>query len=103
MKIKSKASVPVTTPLRRVPTHVEIASHARAIWERRGYPDDQATEIWLEAERQLNDGSRSDGARNPTITKGAGPLGELGEPEESIEERLQGFGSSAANRSVTSL
>jgi hypothetical protein len=103
MKSKTKAPMPVTTSVRRVPTHVEISSHARLIWERRGYPENQDTDIWLEAERQLCTGTGPVAARKPSITEAAGPLGELGEPEESIEERLEGFGNPPANRSATSL
>jgi hypothetical protein len=73
------------------------------LWERRGCPDNQDSEIWLEAERQLSGGTRFGNGTNPTVTEAAGPLGELGEPNESIEQRLEGFGSSAANRSATSL
>ena len=103
MKSKTNAPMPATTPSRRAPTRVEISSRARSIWERRGYPENQDTEIWLEAERQLCAGIKSNAPRNPAVTEAAGPLGELGEPEESIEERLEGFGESPADRSATSL
>jgi hypothetical protein len=103
MKSKTKVPVPVTTPARRVPTHVEISTRAHAIWERRGYPDNQDTVIWLEAERELCGGARSDAARNPAVDEAVRPLGELGEPVESIEERLEGFGNPPSDRSATSL
>jgi hypothetical protein len=35
------------------PTHDQIAQRAREIWERRGCPQGQDREIWLEAEAQL--------------------------------------------------
>jgi hypothetical protein len=37
------------------PNHDEIARHARKLWHDRGCPADRDTEIWLEAERELNE------------------------------------------------
>src|SRR5688572_3212285 len=37
-----------------LPTHDEIAQLAYEIWQNRGCPDGQDQELWLEAERQLN-------------------------------------------------
>jgi hypothetical protein len=42
-----------------VPTHDQISQRAREIWERRGYPQGQDREIWLEAEAQLIKEKRS--------------------------------------------
>jgi len=41
------------TAVRTTPTHDQIAQRARQIWERRGYPQGQDKQIWLEAEEQL--------------------------------------------------
>ena len=91
------------TSIRRAPTHAEISFVARTIWERRGRPENEDSEIWLEAERQLRGGNASGAARNPTVADAAGPLGKLDESEESIEDRLEEFGSPPADRSATSL
>ena len=42
------------------PTHEEIALHALQLWHDRGCPDGRDTEIWLEAERQLNEDRTAD-------------------------------------------
>lgn len=39
------------------PTHNEIAHCAHEIWRARGHPNGFDQEIWLEAERQLTNGS----------------------------------------------
>lgn len=36
------------------PTHDEIARQAYELWQNRGCPTGQDTELWLEAERQLS-------------------------------------------------
>jgi hypothetical protein len=41
-------------------THDEIALHALLLWRDRGFPDGQDMEIWLEAERQLNEDLTAD-------------------------------------------
>jgi hypothetical protein len=103
MKSKTKRPVAVSAPVFPVPTHEEISFLAHTLWERRGCLENHDAEIWLEAERQLSGAARFGNGTNPTVTEAAGPLGELGEPKESIEQRLEEFGTSAANRSVTSL
>lgn len=40
----------------KTPTHDEITSRAQSLWRERGCPAGCDTEIWLEAERQLNRG-----------------------------------------------
>lgn len=35
------------------PSYDEISDHARGIWQSRGQPAGQDTEIWLDAEREL--------------------------------------------------
>jgi len=42
-----------TVSAKAAPTHDQIAQRAREIWERRGHPQGQDREIWLEAEAQL--------------------------------------------------
>ncbi len=42
-----------TVAAKATPTHDQIAQRAREIWERRGHPQGQDREIWLEAEAQL--------------------------------------------------
>jgi hypothetical protein len=37
------------------PTHEEISLQAKQLWWSRGRPDDCDAEIWLEAERKLNE------------------------------------------------
>ncbi len=37
------------------PTHEAVAQRAREIWQKYGSPGGRDTEIWYEAERQLND------------------------------------------------
>jgi len=37
------------------PTHDEITQEAQQLWQNRGCPADRDTEIWLEAERKLNE------------------------------------------------
>jgi len=41
----------------RSPTHDEISTRARALWEAKGRPAGRDEEIWLEAEAQLRKGS----------------------------------------------
>jgi hypothetical protein len=43
------------------PSHDEITEHARGLWQSRGQPEGQDTEIWLDAEREL----RARSARPP--------------------------------------
>jgi hypothetical protein len=43
-----------TTP-KSHPTHSEIATQARIIWEMRGRPEAQDESIWLTAEQELRD------------------------------------------------
>jgi hypothetical protein len=110
MKLKTKHPFPAagrapaapslknTTPL-RMPTHDEISSHARAIWEKSGRPADRDTAIWLEAERGLRLGvvpGTGDAAYSDTQEM-------LGEPNRTIEDRLKDFGDQTGDRSATSL
>jgi hypothetical protein len=44
----------------KTPTHDEIAQQAHELWQDRGCPDGQDTEIWLEAERQLAGGHQAE-------------------------------------------
>lgn len=37
------------------PSHDEIAQMAQQLWQQRGCPNGRDTEIWLEAERKLNE------------------------------------------------
>ena len=39
----------------KTPTYDEISKEAQRLWENRGCPTDRDTEIWLEAERKLNE------------------------------------------------
>lgn len=48
------------------PTHEEITKRAQEIWQRYGSPGGRDTEIWLEAERQLTDGSEETTENNST-------------------------------------
>jgi len=41
----------------RTPTHDEISTRARALWEAKGRPAGRDEEIWLEAEAQLRKGT----------------------------------------------
>lgn len=43
------------------PTHDEIALQAAQLWKDRGCPEGIDNEIWLEAERQLQEGSQPAG------------------------------------------
>jgi Protein of unknown function (DUF2934) len=47
-----------THPIMNTPTHDEIAMQARSLWRHRGCPAGCDTEIWLEAELQI-DGDRN--------------------------------------------
>jgi len=48
----------MSTELPHPPTHKDIARHARQLWQDRGCPEGQDMELWLEAERQLNNGGK---------------------------------------------
>lgn len=41
------------------PTHDEITRHARELWQDQGCPAGRDTELWLEAERQLQAGGKA--------------------------------------------
>jgi hypothetical protein len=47
------APATATAATATTPTHDQIAQRAREIWERRGHPQGQDREIWLEAETIL--------------------------------------------------
>jgi hypothetical protein len=54
------------------PTEQEIAHRARALWQERGQPTGQDTQIWLEAERQLSAPTAADNTPSPTEGRGNG-------------------------------
>jgi hypothetical protein len=102
-RFTAKATESASSPnssARRQPTHDEIATRAREIWEKRGRPHGQDTSIWLEAERKLLAGAIGDGANDDAD---ADTRDLLGEPSGTIEDRLESFGESSNNRSATSL
>jgi hypothetical protein len=47
------------------PTHEEIALQAQWLWRDRGCPEGVDDQIWLEAERQLQDKSKGAAKRQP--------------------------------------
>ena len=47
------------------PTYNEISGRAQTLWRERSCPHGSDTEIWLEAERQLRQGSKPAGVRRP--------------------------------------
>jgi hypothetical protein len=107
MKSKHRFSAKATesvsspnSPSRRQPTHDEIATRAREIWEKRGRPHGQDAAIWLEAERKLLAGAIGAGANDEAD---ADTREMLGEPSGTIEDRLESFGESSGSRSATSL
>lgn len=61
------------------PTHDEIAQLAYVLWQNRGCPADQDTELWLEAEQQLN--QRASNSPFPQGDDFATPA-EAGAPDE---------------------
>ena len=96
----TKGDASPTPSARRQPTHDEVTARAREIWENRGRPQGQDLSIWLEAERKLLSGAIGKGANDDAD---ADTREMLGEPNGSIEDRLESFGESANNRSATSL
>jgi hypothetical protein len=54
------------------PTEQEIAHRARALWQERGQPTGQDTQIWLEAERQLSTPAAAPNLPSPTEGRGNG-------------------------------
>ena len=54
----SAGQTPATDIIMNTPTHAEIAMQAGLLWRQRGCPAGCDTEIWLEAERQM-DGDRN--------------------------------------------
>jgi len=59
------------------PTHDQITTRAKEIWEKYGRPEGRDEEIWLEAERQLAGGSsqQAPSPRAPSSTSQANPPG----------------------------
>jgi hypothetical protein len=51
-----KNTTPAAAKPARTPTHDEISSRARTLWEAKGHPAGRDEEIWLEAEAQLRKG-----------------------------------------------
>jgi len=110
MKPKTKDSYPASkaapapatrhAAVPRAPAHAAISASARAIWEEAGRPEGRDTAIWLEAERRLTTGfdmgRPGDDARADTRAL-------LGEPDDTLDGRLEGFGEQAGERSATSL
>ncbi len=90
----------MTTSYGRKPTHNEITSAARALWEKYGRPLGQDKVIWLEAERRLRAGVEL----WSTESDSQADIEELlGEPADTIENRLQAFGDQRGSRSATAL
>jgi hypothetical protein len=87
---------------RRKPTHEEISETARALWEHRGRPVGEDTDIWLEAEQKLQGGIHVSAADEAHFADRDQPLNNDGEPSGEIEERLRSFGA-PGDRSATSL
>jgi hypothetical protein len=94
----------VAAPLaRRTFTQDQIAACARLVWERKGRPEGQDIDIWLETEQRLvrwhHITPDEDGAMaNPEIT-----FNSFDEPVGAIENWLSQFGSTGSDRSATSL
>src|SRR5688572_18220652 len=76
------------------PSHDEIAAQARTLWEQRGRPADQDTDIWLEAERSLRDRST---ASAQTSTKISAPANDPVAQSEKVR-RAQNKNVEAKNR-----
>ena len=55
-----------TSPNSRSVIHESIATRAYELWEAHGWPENQADELWLQAERELVSG-RSDPQRDPAL------------------------------------
>jgi hypothetical protein len=97
---KAPAPSPKTTLSRRTPTHEEISNNAKAIWEKAGRPQGKDTLIWLEAERRL---SPEAGLSDSDKDAFADTRALMGEPTDSIEDRLRPYGEQTGDRSATSL
>ena len=87
---------------RPAPTHQEISEMARALWEHRGKPVGEDTDIWLEAEQKLQGGLHLSSTDDANFADKDHPLNGEGDPSGDIEERLRSFGEPGA-RSATSL
>ena len=102
----SKESAPLKSTAglnqRRTPTHQEVSETARALWEHRGRPEGQDTDIWLEAERKLQGGIHVSESDDENFADRDQPLNNDGENSGEIEERLRSFGA-PGDRSATSL
>jgi hypothetical protein len=84
-------------------THEQISKCARLVWERKGRPEGQDEEIWLETEQRLIDWhhvSPDEGGAmaNPEIT-----FNSFDEPVGAIENWMSQFGTIGSDRSATSL
>jgi len=94
----------VTHPIpRRTFTHDQISACARLVWERKGRPEGQDKEIWLETEQRLigwHRPSTDEGGAmaNPEIT-----FNSFNEPVGAIENWMGQFGGMGSERSATSL
>jgi hypothetical protein len=57
------------------PTYDEISERARDLWQSRGKPAGQDTEIWLAAEQELRSRSAKPPAQNANLTDAAPAAG----------------------------
>jgi hypothetical protein len=82
------------------PTPEEVSECARRIWEKSGRPEGIDVPIWLEAEKRLRSGARLDGGADEAL---ADTRAMVGEPSDSIEDRVGLGGERDSRRSVTAL
>jgi hypothetical protein len=73
------------------PSHEQVSARAELLWKAKGMPNGQDDQIWLEAERQLNDEARE-------------MIGDTGAPTAAARtsasaERMEGSGSARTNPS----
>lgn len=57
--MKKVATLTIASPASETFSHRDISRLAEKLWRRKGRPEGRDHEIWLEAENQLRDGSRS--------------------------------------------
>ncbi|HEY1847958.1 MAG TPA: DUF2934 domain-containing protein [Opitutaceae bacterium] len=102
MKSKSRDARPQENARRAAanPTQDEVSECARRIWEKSGRPEGIDVPIWLEAEKRLRSGARLDGGASEAM---ADTRALVGEPSDSIEDRVGLGGDADARRSVTAL
>ncbi len=100
--ISNKTAIPRPVPS-RIFTHDQISACARRVWEKKGRPEGQDRDIWLETERRLIHWHKPSpdlgGAMaNPEIT-----FDSNNEPMGAIEKWMGQFGGAGSERSATSL